>query len=287
MSKKDGAAFIKWIGPLLDALRDLGDTGKPREVSAKISETLKLPDKIIDETLKSGQNRFHNQVAWARQYLVWEKLLDSSKYGTWKLTEKGKKTSLTDKESREIFLKWVAIHQKARNSKNQIDISDEQEENSPEIYEGKSIDLLEVLQSLSPAGFERISRELLREHGFENVVVTGGSHDGGIDGYGTLEVNPFVSFKVIFQCKRYKGSVSRSQIGDFRNAMIGRAEKGIMITTGTFTNQAIKEANREGAPKIELVDGATLVEMFEKVELGVNPKTIYEVELEYFKPFMD
>lgn len=285
MSAKKGADFIKWFGPLLNALRDLGDSGKPREVSSKIAEILNLSDEMLDETLKSGQKRFHNQVAWARQYLVWEGLLDSSKHGTWKLTEKGKNTTINNEEARKIFLKWVEIHQKTRKKKSDIEIIIDQEEKAPEEYEKEtSVDLLQVLQNLSPSGFERISRELLREHGFENVYVTGGSHDGGIDGYGTLEINPFVSFKVLFQCKRYKGSVSRAQVGDFRNAMIGRAEKGIIITTGTFTNEAIKEANREGAPQIELVDG---IKMFEKVELGVKPKTIYEVDMNYFKAFLD
>lgn len=288
MSAKKGADFIKWFGPLLNALRDLGDSGKPREVSSKIAEILNLSDEMLDETLKSGQKRFHNQVAWARQYLVWEGLLDSSKHGTWKLTEKGKNTTINNEEARKIFLKWVEIHQKTRKKKSDIEIIIDQEEKAPEEYEKEtSLDLLQVLQNLSPSGFEPISRELLREHGFENVYVTGGSHDGGIDGYGTLEINPFVSFKVLFQCKRYKGSVSRAQVGDFRNAMIGRAEKGIIITTGTFTNEAIKEANREGAPQIELVDGIKLVEMFEKVELGVKPKTIYEVDMNYFKAFLD
>lgn len=288
MSRKNGADFVKWFGPLLDALRDLGDSGKPREVSDKIAENLKLPDKVLDEILKSGQSRFHNQVAWARQYLVWEGLLDSSKHGTWKLTDTGKKTSLTKEEARKVFLKWVDFHRKARKEKSKNEIIQEQEINSPQELEKESaLDLLEVLQSLTPSGFERVSRELLREHGFENVHVTGESHDGGIDGYGTLEINPFVSFKVLFQCKRYKGSVSRAQVGDFRNAMIGRAEKGIIITTGSFTNEATKEANRDGAPQIELVDGPKLVDMFEKVELGVKPKTIFEVDLNYFKSFME
>lgn len=80
------------------------------------------------------------------------------------------------------------------------------------------------MQKVTPSGFEQICSRLLREAGFENVVVTGRSRDGGIDGYGTLEINPFVSFKVLFQCKRYQGTVSRAQVGDFRNAMIGRAE---------------------------------------------------------------
>ncbi len=286
--KKSQAEFTKWFGPLLDALRDLGDSGKPKEVSSKIAENLNLSDSILDETLNSGTNKFHNQVAWARQYLVWEGLLDSSKHGTWKLTEKGKNTKLTDNESRELFLKWVEIHAKARKAKSKEKMIEEQEDSSPSNFEMDSnADLLSVLKNLSPYGFEKLCRELLREHGFENVVVTGGSHDGGIDGYGTLEMNPFVSFKVLFQAKRYKGSVSRAQVGDFRNAMIGRAEKGIILTTGTFTNEAIKEANRDGAPQIELVDGEKLVAMFERVELGLIPKTIYEIDFNYFKRFMD
>jgi len=286
--KKSQAEFIKWFGPLLDALRDLGDSGKPKEVSAKIAENLKLSDSALDETLNSGTNKFHNQVAWARQYLVWEGLLDSSKYGTWKLTEKGKTTSLNENQSRELFLKWVAIHAKARKEKSEKTIIEEQKDSKPTDFEPDSnSDLLTVLRSLSPSGFEKLCKELLREHGFENVVVTGGSHDGGIDGYGTLEMNPFVSFKVLFQAKKYQGSVSRAQVGDFRNAMIGRAEKGIILTTGTFTNEAIKEASRDGAPQIELVDGEKLITMFEKVELGLMPKTIYEIDFNYFKRFMD
>lgn len=285
--KKRQAEFLKWFGPILDALRDLGDSGRPKEVTNRIAEKLSLSDETLDETLKSGVNKFHNQVAWARQYLVWEGLLDSSKHGTWKLTEAGKNTFLNEENARKIFLKWVEIYQKPRKIKSEKEVIDEIEEEAPEEFEKeKTPNLLEVLQSLSPSGFEKISQELLREHGFEKVVVTGSSHDGGIDGYGTLELNPFVSFKVLFQCKRYKGSVSRAQVGDFRNAMIGRAEKGIIITTGTFTNEAIKEASREGAPQIELIDEAKLVEMFEKVELGVIPKTVYDVDMNYFTKFM-
>ncbi len=289
MAKKEKRTeFVKWMGPLLDALRDLGNSGKPKEVSEQIANNLNLTNEILDETLKSGANKFHNQVQWARQYLVWEGYLDSSKYGTWKLTEKGKTAHLTEEQSHKIFLKWVAFFQEARRGRTAQEVAKEQEETSPDTFEKESLpDLLQVLQGLSPGGFERICKELLREHGFENVEVTGRSHDQGIDGYGTLEINPFVSFKVLFQCKRYKGSVSRAQVGDFRNSMLGRAEKGIILTTGTFTQDAIKEANRDGAPKIELVDGAKLIEMFEKVELGVKPKTIYEVDLSYFQSFRD
>jgi restriction system protein len=293
MAKKAQAEFIRWFGPLLDALRDLGDSGRPREVSARISKNLNLPDEQLDQTLKSGGSKFHNQVAWARQYLVWEGMLDSSKHGTWTLTEKGRNAHLGDKESREIFLKWVSIHAENRKQKREAQEPEEEllplGEPSEEPDEDEKLDLLSTLRSISPKGFEKVCRELLRESGFENVEVTGGSADGGIDGYGTLEINPFVSFRVLFQCKRYaKGNlVSRAQVGDFRNTMLGRAEKGIIITTSGFSNAAIQEASREGAPQVELVDGDKLVDMFQRVELGVYKRTVYDVDPAYFEKFKE
>jgi len=89
--------------------------------------------------------------------------------------------------------------------------------------------LLDLIKSLSPSGFERLSQRLLRESGFQHVSVTGKSGDGGIDGIGVLQVNPFVSFNVLFQCKRYQGAVTPSQVRDFRGAMMGRADKGLII----------------------------------------------------------
>ncbi|MFZ4544526.1 MAG: restriction endonuclease [Saprospiraceae bacterium] len=287
--KKSGTAeFTNWFGPLLNALRELGGSGKPKEVVNQIAADLNIPDEKLEETMKSGTPRFHNQVAWARQYLVWEGLLDDSKHGVWTLTPRGQDTKITTEEARNIFLKWVEIHQATKKAKDKDMIIERQEEEEPEQLEHEiAPTLLEVLQSVTPIGFEHICKRLLREHGFENVIVTQASHDNGIDGYGTLELNPFVSIKVLFQCKRYKGTVSRAQVGDFRNAMIGRAEKGIILTTGIFSEDAKREASRDGAPPIELIDGKKLVELFEQVELGVKPKRIYEVEYSFFDQYIE
>jgi len=115
----------------------------------------------------------------------------------------------------------------------------------------------------------------------------GKTGDGGLDGSGVLQVNPFVSFKVLFQCKRYAGSVTASQVRDFRGAMMGRADKGMVITTGTFTADAKKEAIRDGVPPIELVDGEKLLDMFERLELGLKPKKAYDVDMAFFAEFQD
>lgn len=292
MAKKR-AEFVKWFGPLLDTLRELGDSGKPREISDRIAKNLNIPEETLDAVNeKSGQSKFYNQVAWARQYLVWEGLLDSSERGTWRLTEKGRQTHLNYDEAHSIVKKWVKINQtKRKQAEQETDCKTIESDAVPPDETGNSelinLELIEVLRSLSPEGFEKVCKELLRESGFENVEVTQRGGDEGIDGFGILEINPFVSLKVIFQCKRYKqgNTVSRAQVGDFRNAMLGRAEKGIMITTSTFSQQAIKEANRDGADKIELVDGEKLVEMFERVELGLKRKTVYEIDPVYFDKF--
>jgi restriction system protein len=156
----------------------------------------------------------------------------------------------------------------------------------PSDARGSQRTLLDVLKPLAPEGSARVSQRLLREAGFERVLVTRRSGDGGIDGPGILQVNPFVSFMVLFQCKRHTGAVSASQVRDSRGAMMGRADKGIIITTGTFTTEATKEARRDGAPPIELVDGESLVQMFERLELGVKPKTIYEVDEAFFDEYL-
>ena len=294
MAKKSKAEFVRWMGPMLDAIRELGGSGKPREVVDLIAERCDLSDERLEETLKSGQTRFYNQAHWARQYLVWEGLLDSSTRGVWTLTPKGYETSLDETEARDISLKWVKIHAAARKKEEGTTFSTDVETETDSATDietedgepGQEGDLLALLKKVTPQGFERICALLLRESGFVKVSITGGSADEGIDGFGTVEVNPFVSFKVLFQCKRYKGTVSRAQVGDFRNAMIGRVDKGIIMTTGTFSRDAVREAERDGAHPVELVDGQKLVEMFEKVELGLRRKTIYEVDHAFFAPFL-
>jgi restriction system protein len=238
--------------------------------------------------------KFPNQIAWARQYLVWEELLDSSKHGVWALTPKGWSTRLDEKQSREIFLKWVKIFQELRENKNSTDIETEKvvkavESSEPE--EGQALvkpTLIEVLQSISPVGFEHLCGRLLKEYNFENVEITQRSNDGGIDGYATLKLNPFVSLGVFFQCKRYQGTVPTEKVQAFIGVMETNrrsVEKGLMITTGSFAKNAleIEKANI----KLELIDGEKLVEMFEKVELGVIPKTIYEPNMSFFEQYRE
>lgn len=287
-SKHEGAQFVRYFGPLLDALRKLGGSGAPAEVVEQIASDLALPDEVQNELLESGGPRFANQVAWGRFYLAREGLLDASKRGVWSLTELGRTTRLSPEQARAIFLKWVKIFAAERKRRKGEPPAPEtqtpDQPNSPTSYRDA---LLTTLLGLPPAGFERLCQRLLRESGFVQVVVTGRSGDGGIDGYGTLQVNPLVSFKVLFQCKRYTKAVAAGQVRDFRGAMQGRADKGIILTTGTFTADAKKEASRDGVPPIELVDSEKLLDMFADLELGLRPVRTYEIDHAFFNDFRD
>ena len=283
----EGAQFVKYFGPVLDALRKLGGSGTPGEVVEQVAKDLSLSDEVQNELLPSGDSRFRNQVAWARFYLVREGLLDSSKRGVWSLTERGRATSLTHGAAREIFLRWVKVFQEQRSAKaaGAEPIAEQVAEGTGRPSNDYRAEIISLLLALPSEGFERLSQRLLREAGFIQVVVTGRSGDDGIDGHGTLQINPLVSFKVLFQCKRYAKSVSSPHVRDFRGAMAGRADKGIIITTGSFTADAKREASRDGVPPIELIDGEKLLDMLENLELGLRIVTTYEVNHAFFSEF--
>lgn len=285
MRQAKGPEFIRFFRPILEVMRNLGGSGTASEIVDRSLELAKVTEAEQQAVNKNGLSRVKNQVHWARQYLVWAGYLGSSKWGVWNLTVQGSSVHLSTFNALDTFKSVQSNRTQYRKPKEaerqQLDeaISGEEE---PKDHR---TELLDLIKSLPPSGFERLTQRLLRESGFQHVSVTGKSGDGGIDGIGTLQVNPFVSFNVLFQCKRYQGAVTPSQVRDFRGAMMGRADKGLIITTGTFTLEAKKEARRDGVPPIELVDGDTLVEIFERHELGLIPKRTYDLDEQFFEDY--
>lgn len=280
-----GPQFSRFLWPVIDALKDLGGSGKPPEVKDIIVEKLNISEKEKAELNPRGAPRLYNQIAWAREYLKRGGYIDGSVRGIWSLTDKSLKTDKFSKKEAVQMVKQVMTEFRKTKRNKTTEEDPEPEDSSVPTEEDYRDKFRNVLLGLDPDGFERLCQRLLRESGFEKVAVTGKSGDGGIDGHGIIQVNPFVSFNVIFQCKRYSGSVTPSQVRDFRGAMMGRADKGIIITTGSFTNDAKKEAIRDGVPPIELVDGEKLIDMFIQLELGVRPIQTYEVDESFFKEF--
>lgn len=290
--KMKGSAFLRFYIPVIEVLKGLDGSGRATEVRDLVIENLGIPEEEQAVELKSGASRVRNQIDWARLYLAKSGYVTSSQRGVWSLTEKGMTANLSQEDVLKEFKK-VQSGNKSKDSSSDEEISHDIEDSTSD-SESEAVpsdgskdisDILEVLLSLSPNGFERLCQRLLRESGFEQVVVTGKSNDGGIDGHGILQINPLVSFNVLFQCKRYRKTVSSPVVRDFRGAMTGRADKGIILTTGSFTAEARKEARRDGAPPIELVDGEKLMKMFENLELGLIPETTYRIDEDFFRSF--
>ncbi len=264
--------FDQFMNPLLNAMRDLGGSATVDEINEKCGELARLTDEQLEalhDPARGGRTEVEYRLAWTRTYLKEYGLLENSSRGIWALTKKGRELKSVDEA---LVKKFVRGQAKAID----IDMLLAEPVNEEALDSWKDIAIKAVL-SLSPTAFERLVQRMLRESGFIQVEVTGRSGDGGIDGKGIMRLGGLMSFHVIFQCKRYRGSVGSDQIRDFRGAMVGRADKGLFVTAGAFTKEAIREATRDGAPAIDLVDGDQLVEKLKELSLGINT-TIKQVE---------
>lgn len=289
--KKDnriGSRFLKYLIPLHEILKEMGGSATSSEATDRVIEKCNVSEEEQRKTLKNGTSQVRNDIAWARHYLVKANIMDNVQRGVWQLTDLGLKTQLKPEDE----LKIVDAVRGIRNSTIDTDVNNDSELDNLDENDISTVDsednfndqLIKTLCSLPPYGFEKICRRILQESGFEEVEVTRQSRDGGIDGFGTLRINKFVSEKICFQCKRYTGkSVGPDEIREFQGAMLGRANKGIFITTSWFTTEAKRESKRDGAPPIELIDGEKLVEIFISLKLGVRPA--YEVDADFFKLF--
>lgn len=273
----------------------MGSSAKPREVYGWIAEHHDIPKAEIEGTTKGGQSKFENKVGWARFYLAKADLIDTEQRGVWVLTEQGRKANLSHEDAYQLFKR---IHDGFQRPDKTVE--DEQPRSPVEDEDASAPDekaylnqdeiqerLVELLRSVGDKGFEELCARLLRHIGFENVKVTGQSGDQGIDGEGYLLINRFVRTKVMFQCKRYKKTVQPKEVRDFRGAIQGLAERGIFLTTGTFTKGAREEAARENATAIELVDIDRLLELMIEEGLGVRKTKVLTIEPDFFKPYQE
>lgn len=274
--------FDELIIPTLQALKKLGGSGSIEEIIEAVYEIANISEDVLQITHDENglQREVDYRLAWSRTYLKKYGLIDNSARGIWSLTDSDLDISKIDST---IIVKTVREQNKPNKSKPDKSEDEEIIEQIEDTTDWKE-KLLNILFNIQPDAFERLAQRLLRESGFVQVEVTGKVGDGGIDGKGIVKISGFLSFHVIFQCKRYKGSITPSQIRDFRGAMQGRADKGLFITTGTFTRDAIKEATRDGAPPIDLIDGDLLCEKLRDYKLGVETKLIekYDINSDWF-----
>jgi restriction system protein len=269
--------FDSMLLPTIQSLQILGGSGNTEEIYNKVAQLLNLPDKVLEILHgNTSGSEVEYRLGWSRTYLKKYGLIENSTRGIWSLVSTS--INIDDLDAKEI-VKFVRDAEKKKSTQlAPLDETVESIETLPELAWHQY--LHKVLLSLEPDAFERLVQRLLRESGFIQVQVIGKSGDGGIDGVGIARINGFLSFHVLFQCKRYQGSVTASQIRDFRGAMQGRTDKGLFITTGTFTRDAIKEATRDGTPPIDLINGEQLIQRLKELELGVKITKIESIEVD-------
>jgi restriction system protein len=271
--------------PVLKAVASLGGSAGNNEIDDKVAQFLGLtPQQLEIANPNTGSNVFKDRSSWARSFLKFPKFLDNPRRSLWIVTEQGQ-TALKLGEQHVYDAVMAAAAERRvelaeRRAQRQKGVRVSLDDVAPvaqEFLEEESSDwanaLLQRLKQMAPDAFERLTQRLLRESGFVRVEVTGKSGDGGIDGHGVLRMN-LISFQVLFQCKRYAGSVPAGTVRDFRGAMQGRADKGLIITTGTFTPDARRESTRDGAPAIDLIDGEALVALLKSFKLGVKVEQV-------------
>lgn len=269
--------------PTLQAIQALGGSANIQEINEKVMELETFPEQQLAVLHGDGpQTEIEYRLAWARTYLKAAGALDNSSRGVWSITEKGR--ALTAVEVAAIPTQVRAqmpkpLRRRPLAGRLEPAVAGEEPTDWKEQLLGNLVDL-------PPDRFERLAQRLLREAGFISVTVTGRSGDGGIDGIGVYRLS-LLSFPVFFQCKRYRGSVGAGAVRDFRGAMTGRGDKGLLITTGTFTGDAKHEATRDGAPPIDLIDGDQLCDLLKRYSLGVDTRSRQIEEVEFNPAFFE
>jgi len=280
------------LWPTIKAIRELGGSARNAEIEARVIANEKYSDEVVGTMHNARETKIQYRLAWARTWLKNAGALESRESTVWVLTELGRTCSSSELDeavkkwrSRYFEIKKQAVKELSEADNNhRATVSEDVED--VEIGDSWIDEMLEVIKNLPPVGFERLCQRILREAGFENVELTPGSNDKGIDGTGTLRMG-ILSWDVIFQCKRYEGKVSSPDMQRFKGTMRGRSEKGLFITTGTFTKEAEIEANRDGSPPVDLYDGEALCRLMKQYNLGVEVVVKEEISVrsEFFNQF--
>lgn len=271
------------MNPTLSAIRALGGSASIEEIVNQVIRQLALSSDVAQVPHGNGrQTELEYRLGWARTNLKKCGLVENSEKGVWSLTASGLGTDPVDPS--EIMRTVVQQYQAERRRRVDEAVSTDEADAAIEDPTSETAswreNLLNTLLQMPPDAFERLCQRLLRESGFIEVEVTGKSGDGGIDGSGIIRLAGLISFPVLFQCKRYSSNVSAGVVRDFRGAMTGRADKGIILTTGGFTREARQEATRDGAPPIDLIDGDLLINKLKELRLGVSTRRVEVVEVD-------
>ena len=272
--------YHELLWPAVVALRGLGGSASIEELNEEVINNGDYTEEQQAVLHKDGPStEIEYRIAWARTYLKGMGLTDNSTRGVWSLTDQGRQA--TADKIMPLRAEYIAATREARRKRGPSLSSDETLDSADWREE-----LVARILRMDPRSFERLAVRLLREAGFINVNTTPASNDEGIDAVGVYRVS-LISFQVYVQCKRYRNSVGPDKVRDFRGAMAGRGDKGLLITTANFTKSAKDEATRDGATPIDLVDGERLCDLLKQYSLGVSVKERIEEDVTVHHEFFD
>lgn len=278
VTKSSVPKYGKLVSVTYLALKDLGGSGKNDEINEKAAELLGLSDEVLEipHLNSTSLSEVNYRLAWARTVLKKFGAISNSARSVWTINPEYSNINEVDGEA--IYKE----HSKA-SAKKEKSIDEDNSDDVPDEVRPWRKKLYEVLVKMNPYAFERLTQRILRECGFTQVEVTKKSGDGGIDGTGKLRINGIFSFNIAFQCKRYQGVVSSADIRDFRGSLTTNIEKGVFITTGSFSKAAIEEACSPGKQQIDLMDGEEFISKLAEFGIGVKEVKDYEVDEAYFE----
>lgn len=272
--------YAQLIEYTFKALKELGGSGKNTEINDKVAQLMDLSEDVMDvrHLNSSSLSEVDYRCAWARTLLKNYGALENSARSVWAVTSAFVSVENVDGEYIEKNCRKPA---KVGNESAEIQMENAGVEVPEEVRSWRK-KLQDVIQNMDPYGFERLAQRMLRECGFTQVEVTKKSGDGGIDGTGKLRINGVFSFNIAFQCKRYHGVVGAGEVRDFRGSLTTNIEKGVFITTGSFSKSAIEEASASGKQQIDLIDGEEFITKLAEFGIGVREIKDYEIDEEFF-----
>jgi restriction system protein len=288
--------------PLLQFAGD-GKEHSLRETIEALADEFDLTEEERKGLLPSGQQAtFDNRVGWARTYLKKAGLLQSTRRGYYRITERG--TDVRNQNPPEItasfltqFPEFIEFQRPQRRAEDTDARQEASESRTPEeeierayqqVRQGLATELLQTIRNCSSAFFERLVIDLLVRMGYGGTrkdagQAIGRSGDGGIDG---IIKEDRLGLDIVFvQAKRWEDTVSRPEIQKFAGALQGqRARKGVFITTSAFSQAAQDYVSRIDS-RIVLIDGDMLAQLMIDYNIGVAPVASYElkrVDSDYF-----
>ena len=277
--------------PLLQLVADKQEY-KMRDVTATLADQFDLSDEERKVLIPSGtQALFYNRVGWARTYLVKAGLLETPRRGYIAITESGLK--LLAEKPTEINNKLLKRYQGFRDFQSigsEEKLPKEPAQQTPEeliedgyqsIRDNLALELLKEIKASSPQFFERLVVELLVNMGYggsrkDAGEAIGKSGDEGIDG---IIKEDRLGLDVIYlQAKRWENNVAPAEIQKFVGALHGKkANKGVFITTSSFSKNALEYALNVGT-KVILIDGNQLAQLMIDYNVGVSSVSSYEIK---------